>query len=219
MKYGFLSDAHGDLDSLKESFSLLDDADEIIFLGDVAGDRKSEECIQFLREKESTNLLGNHDRWTFELVGLSKESLAFLEGLPLSAEKPEFIALHSDFEQKGGEIFFQYVQSSRDCEKAFAKYNQWLIFIGHSHHPCLNLLKDGRISYIPVAADSSFSLDRDSRYIINVGSARDCAVLFDCGASTLSYRFIARKPGQDLPQKKKGLLGQILGLLRIRKQS
>jgi predicted phosphodiesterase len=190
MRYGFFSDAHGNLDALRTAFGLLGGLDEIFFLGDIAGERESEECITFLKEQHITAVVGNHDRWVFEIRGLSADSLAFLDDLPFSIEKDDFLALHSYYEKIGNDTFYQYVQSTRDCEKAFEKFSQWLIFIGHNHTPNVNCLKDGRLSYIPIEGDTEIKLEKDSRYIITVGTPDKCVVLYDSDEKKIQYRFM-----------------------------
>jgi len=189
VKYGFFSDAHGDFNAVESSLMALHDAEEIIFLGDCAGERDSEKCIRYLREHGITSVSGNHDRWIFEIKSLSCDNLEYLEKLPLSLEREGFLVLHSKYEEKGGEYFFQYVISSRECESVFLHYHHRLVFMGHTHIACVNELRNDKVLYTSVKSDSIITLDKDSRYIINVGMARNCVAVYDSKEDLLQFRF------------------------------
>ena len=83
MLTGFFSDVHGDLASLRRALDLLEAADEIVFLGDVAGGRESCECIRVMQERKIKAVKGNHDMWLFEQVGLPQDCVEALSRLPL----------------------------------------------------------------------------------------------------------------------------------------
>jgi len=214
VKYGFFSDAHGDFSAVEDSIAALSDAEEILFLGDCAGERDSEKCIMSIRERSVTALTGNHDRWIFETKGLSRESLNYLETLPLSLEREGFLAIHSDYDEKGGEIFFQYVQSSHECEKVFSRYSQHIIFMGHTHAACVNQLREGVLSYIPVRCDIALKIDDESRYIINVGMACDCAVFYDSKEKVIHFRFHRRNTIKKSSPARCGLIHRLLNIIQ-----
>lgn len=117
--------------------------------------------------------------------------------------REDFLAQHSEYEEKGGDLFFQYIMSTRECEKAFEKYRYRLIFIGHNHTPGINRLTRGTISYIPVKQDTEISLDPESRYIITVGTPKQCIAIYDSTAKKIMYRFIKDLPAQEVPSRKK----------------
>jgi len=76
---------------VEASFSALCFAEEILFLGDWAGERNSEKYIQSTKERSITAITGNHERWIYETKDLSRENLNYLEALPLSLEKESFL--------------------------------------------------------------------------------------------------------------------------------
>ncbi len=193
MKYGFFSDAHGDLKALEDSVSALHDAEEILFLGDSAGGKESEQCIDSIRTRGIAAVIGNHDKWVFETHSLSRENQSFLDRLPLFLEREEFLALHSVYEERNNEIFFHYAQSSYECEKVFSRYPHRLVFMGHTHISCMNELRDGVIRYIPLKESSMIQLDKGSRYIINTGTAALSVMVYDSAEEKLYIRFHDRE--------------------------
>lgn len=193
MKYGFFSDVHGDLKAVEDSIAALHDAGEILFLGDMSGGRDSQQCIDCIRSRGFTAVQGNHDTWAFETEYLPRESLSYIRSLPLFIEREEFLALHSVYEEKNGEVFFQYAQSSHECEQVFSRYPHRLIFMGHTHTSCLNQLRNGAIRYIPLRESSSVALDKGSRYIINTGIASSSVMIYDPAEETLYIRFHDRE--------------------------
>jgi len=213
VRYGFFSDAHGDFDAVEASVEALHDTEEILFLGDCAGERDSERCIQYLRSHGIMAVTGNHDRWVFETQSLSEGTLTYLQDLPLSLERENFLALHSDYEEKGGECFFQYVQSTHECEIAFSRHPHRLIFMGHTHLACINDLRDGKIVYEPVKSSTVKTLENGFRYLINVGMARDCVTVYDSCADTVEFRFHRPAGGRSDAPKEKGFFRRLFGLL------
>ena len=64
MKYGILSDVHGNIEALKQCVKALQEigVDEFVCLGDTVGyGANPEECAQIVRELTSINVVGNHD--------------------------------------------------------------------------------------------------------------------------------------------------------------
>jgi predicted phosphodiesterase len=189
VRYGFFSDAHGDMKAVENSLSALGDVDEIFFLGDIIGGNDSENCIDCIRSRAIKAVIGNHDTWMCETKTLSPESLSFLESLPVFIEREDFLALHSEYEEVNGEIFFHNVQSSHECLNAFSRHSHHLIFMGHTHRASVNRLQDGVISYIPLKETSVIRLDSNSRYLINTGIASISVMVYDSVEEKLYVRF------------------------------
>ena len=62
MKFGIVSDIHGNVDGLAEAFRLMGDVDEVLCLGDtVSQTRFSNGVVAMLRERGAHMVLGNHD--------------------------------------------------------------------------------------------------------------------------------------------------------------
>lgn len=131
MIYGFLTDVHGDLEALRRALASLGGVDRIVFLGDVAGGPRVPECIELLRPHLA--VCGNHDRWDFELIGLPEVARQYLVGLPVMLEEADFVAVHSDFERSGDDVFYSYIHSQLECQRLLDKLPHRLIFIGHTH--------------------------------------------------------------------------------------
>jgi hypothetical protein len=111
VRYGFLSDVHGDFWALTRALTDLRGT-ERYFLGDVAGGKEVDACIHLLREAKVRSVVGNHDLWDFELLGLCAESLKQLKSWPLELEGPaEFLAVHSLYEEASGKVRFPYIHS------------------------------------------------------------------------------------------------------------
>jgi hypothetical protein len=132
---------------------------------------------------------GNHDRWDFELVGLSSDSRAWLSDLPLELTRPDMLCIHSDYEQSGGNVRFPYILTEEDARRAFARFPQRLIFFGHTHLSQIHELREDRVLFQPVRASWDFPLLADSRYLINVGAASDSVAVYDERLQTVGYRF------------------------------
>jgi len=200
MKYGFFTDVHGDLDALHWVLQSLGEADELYFLGDVCGGREVSGCLDLLRSRQIPCVPGNHDLWEFELTGLSSEHREFLAALPLTRPVDDWLAVHSDYVQDQLGIGFPYIYSQSDAERAFAQFPQRLIFFGHTHASQLHQLRpDGQIHF--QRPRETFRLERDCRYLVNVGAAAQACLLYDSELQCLEYRF--RQPVAAAPAPKK----------------
>ncbi|MBT9588496.1 metallophosphoesterase family protein [bacterium] len=187
MKYGFLSDVHGDLDALERALDCLREADRLVFLGDVLGGRHDRECLARLRAiPDLISVPGNHDLWDCELTGLPSDSQDYLRGLTVEQAVEDWLAVHSDYERgPGGEVRFPYIHSEVDARRAFDHFPQRLIFFGHTHLSQVHRLDpDGRIEF---KRAPGFELAPSSRYLINVGMAAQAVVTFDSAAQRIDY--------------------------------
>ena len=207
MRYGFLTDVHGDLEVLTRALEsltgtprrppqggALEGCDLNFFLGDVAGSgREVEACIRRMRERGVLAVPGNHDLWDFELVGLSAESRDYLKGLPLQRDEADFTAVHSIYEVSGETMRFPYIHSEADARRAFAQFPQRLVFFGHTHLSQVHqLTAAGEVRFLRINQSSQIHLDPTSRYLVNVGAAPDCAVVYDFERQELDYVLFSR---------------------------
>jgi len=70
-RYAIVSDIHSNLESLQHAFTLIDDADELVCLGDVVGyGPNPNECVKMVRERVKHAVLGNHDLAAVENFGV-----------------------------------------------------------------------------------------------------------------------------------------------------
>lgn len=169
---------------------MLADADglgigEILCLGDVVGyGADPGPVLDTLADRASRVAAGNHDHgvagrldlewfnpvarraaeWTSGQ--LSPGQLRYLGELPLRVEIPGAVLVHASPDEPGQ---WRYIVSAEAGAEAFAHFQTPLCFIGHSHVPALWTLRgDGRVSHRRGAG--RVTLDRQSRYLVNVGS-------------------------------------------------
>ncbi|MCH2231473.1 MAG: metallophosphatase family protein [Crocinitomicaceae bacterium] len=75
MKIGLISDIHGNIYNLKETYNYLEGkVDQIYFLGDAIGYLdKGKECINFLIEKNIICIQGNHEQMALGIIDLNEK--------------------------------------------------------------------------------------------------------------------------------------------------
>jgi diadenosine tetraphosphatase ApaH/serine/threonine PP2A family protein phosphatase len=185
MRYAILSDVHGNIESLQRAIALTDDADHLLCLGDIVGyGPNPNECIELLRTRVKSAVLGNHDLAALENFGveyfndaaraaiawtqsvLTEESRAWLNALPYELRYPEFLMVH------GAPVdYFEYILDKRTAAKAFALTDSPLIFIGHTHIAEYWVQEpDGSIGHRHMQHGGELKFEEGRRYIVDVGS-------------------------------------------------
>jgi predicted phosphodiesterase len=177
MKYAIISDVHANLEALQKALQIIDEkkVDEIICLGDVVGyGANPNECVDIVRSRCSTIVLGNHDAaaldtslahdfnaiarkaitWTAE--NLSEESRAFLLSLPMVERKGKILFVHSSPHVPQA---WDYIIDSDDAISAIHHFEERICFIGHTHVPGIYSSR-GRVK----------SISNEEQFIVNVGS-------------------------------------------------
>ncbi|MBX2990034.1 MAG: metallophosphoesterase family protein [Bacteroidetes bacterium] len=177
MRVAILADIHSNLQALAKAFSIIDRSriDEIYCLGDIVGyGANPNECLGLIRERCTLTVLGNHDlaaidtsvahyftkpgriaaEWTHSV--LTPDNIDFLKSLPYSTAKEQATLVHASPHEPEQ---WTYVSSLVLAQKQFPAFATPLCFIGHTHIPfvCGENLK-------------TFSLKKDMRFLINVGS-------------------------------------------------
>ncbi len=158
IKYGLISDIHGDIDALHKALALLDAAGvaKILCAGDLIEHDPvgSEAVVRLIREREIDCVQGNHDKsaemllkWVRDHKGnldilpphrrVSLESLEFLEGLPL--------VRHIEVEGVGitvahGTPWSPYVSlfpsdAPNTFRRAVRESKGDVLIVGHTHYP------------------------------------------------------------------------------------
>lgn len=166
MRIAVLADIHSNLDALRAVLGTLDecDFDQLVVLGDIVGyNARPNECVQLVRERADTVVVGNHDVDAFAgapVIGthsearmaqhwtraqLSTEAASYLVELPRIAIEPgEFVAVHGCY--LNDRHYTGYVTSTmlRANLVAIANNDQWpqLAFCGHTHSPMLGWATD-----------------------------------------------------------------------------
>lgn len=186
MKYGLISDIHGNLEALEAVLVALKEyqLDQILCLGDVIGyGPNPNECIELVREHAAICLIGNHDeaslgrvdlelfnamasqaiKWTTD--SLTEESKQYLSGLTYSRSYGSFMIVHASPDEPRR---WNYILNLEDAANSFDAFEEQTCFIGHSHTPwVIHLQPDDRMR---VRHDYPLLFESDARYLINIGS-------------------------------------------------
>lgn len=199
MRYGIISDIHGNLEALDAVLANLADVDAVLCLGDIVGyGPNPNECVE--RVRALTDLVcvaGNHDlaaigrydqdwfnaharaaiKWTRDR--LAQESRQFLEGLPLTARVSDLTLVHGALPEP-----MDYVTGPVEALATFQALETPICLIGHTHvseYYCLNLSANrqeslARLEHRSLTGGGEINLDPKNRYLINcggVGQPRD----------------------------------------------
>lgn len=186
MKFGIISDIHGNLEALQVVLQEIkkEDCNEIIFLGDIVGyGANPNECIELLRQERVVGVAGNHDYavlnktsiknfnpyaqaailWTQKI--LTKESLWYLDAFLLVNKSYPFHIVHSSPDDPGD---WYYLFTIEDIIPQFNFFSYPVCLVGHTHIPFVVAKRnDGKIEIIK---ENKFELNSGWQYIINVGS-------------------------------------------------
>jgi len=164
--------------------------------------------VEWVRENADIILGGNHDLavvgrtelstfsphayhaclWTRKK--LSEENKDFLMALPYEKEEDGIYWVHSSpFEPEQ----WHYVVSRADGKVNFDHFSARLCFLGHSHRPVI--IEQDSDGEIKDYFSSSWDLQPECRYIINVGSLgqprdgnpKPAFVIYDSDAATLEF--------------------------------
>ncbi len=186
MRYGLISDIHGNLEALTVVINELQkrNVDEVLCLGDIIGyGPDPEECVDLVKRHANVILAGNHDyaamgmldisyfnpharraiEWTSGQI--SDETRKFLKERPLMMVYDDFTIVHATPAEPEK---WNYILSLEDAADNFAHFHNQVCFIGHSHVPVI-IAKDeqGKIS---VRKGPEIQLQDNEKYIINIGS-------------------------------------------------
>lgn len=216
MKYAVISDLHANLSALRHVLSDATKmgAERVVCLGDVVGyGPLPAETVALVRKSASVTLAGNHDDAVsgridasdfIDLAGdaverhraqLSKDDIAWLAALPYTARLDGALAAHGDLADPES---FNYVDSEDAAALNFARTDAQLVFVGHTHTPCIYLTgASGRIYRLE---PQDFVLEDGKRYIVNPGSVGypreadgkclSTYVVYDSAARTVTFRSI-----------------------------
>ena len=204
MRIAIIADIHANLPALQTTLKALERAgyDYLACLGDVVGyGGQPEECCQIVRERADVTVLGNHDaavagRMNYDYYRaaardalrahrrlVSKESLAWLKGLPYEATLGDVRFCHGVPPELEAFDYLFAMGQVQPLIQAFQTQHK-LTFVGHSH-----LCK--AFSYVEDSARevlrTRFVLNDARKYIVSVGSvgqprdydARSCSGIYD----------------------------------------
>jgi predicted phosphodiesterase len=223
MKYGIISDIHGNQEALDVAVRHLEamGVDEFVCLGDVVGyGADPNSCMKIVRGLTNRIVAGNHDHAAVGLTDLqhfnqyAKEAALWtarhldiehqecIKELPLSLSLEHALAVHATPQEPQR---WAYLMTHFQFVASFEHFGQKICFIGHSHQPLL--YEKGSESIGPVN-ETKLSLAQDSRYIINVGSvgqprdndSRLCCCVYD--SSEMTVELVRLEYNVDQAQEK-----------------
>lgn len=216
MRYAIVSDIHANLQAWQAVMADCsgESVDHVICLGDVVGYGPAPaETLAAVRKAACALALGNHDAAAIgtldperfiefaqktskrAALALPEEAKDFLKGCPLILLGEGFAATHGSFLLPDE---YYYVVTERDAELAFKVQPERVLFVGHTHHPCIfeRNEKTGEITKLP---PEDFKLKEGFRYLVNPGSVgfpresdiRAAYVIFDSFADEVVFRRVA----------------------------
>ncbi|UCE17394.1 MAG: metallophosphoesterase family protein [Gemmatimonadota bacterium] len=185
MRYGIISDIHGNREALDVAVRYLESVgvDTFICVGDIVGyGADPTQCLDTVKGLTDAVVAGNHDHaavgrsdienfnqhakmavlWTSEQ--LSGENKDYLGSLPMMLQLDDALIVHSTPFQPEK---WYYLLTHFQFVAAFQQFTERICFIGHSHQPVV--FEKGKQHTGPLQG-ATFSLSDGSRYIINVGS-------------------------------------------------
>jgi len=186
VRYGILSDIHGNIEALETVLGLYQDEgiESFLCVGDIVGyGADPKECLDMIRGLNAVCIAGNHDwavsgklnpvnfnpvakeavMWTQKQ--LSSDDMDFINNLGLIFKNDDLILVHGTLSEP--EYFHYTFYMSEAVGRTFHLMDHNICFIGHTHvpqiivqqdeaAPCLDMLKT---QVIPT-----------KKYIVNVGS-------------------------------------------------
>lgn len=193
MRWAIVSDIHANAVAMRNVLADIASRriDRTICLGDIAGyGPEPSETVELVRKNIDICLSGNHDAAVAGIRGtadfqpiaalaaarhkgmLDAADLKWLAVLPLLhvqksvAGRPAFACTHGDFTNPAA---FNYIIDARDAAASWIVREEPLLFVGHTHDPCVFILgNDGLPRPMPPV---DFTLREGCRYIVNPGSA------------------------------------------------
>jgi predicted phosphodiesterase len=214
VRIAIFSDIHGNLEALEAVLADMEkqNVQEKVCLGDIVGyGPDPAKCLELVREIGCPIVQGNHDQGsvesnedpsfnTYAKAGLehtrkqlNEEQKEFLVRLPMKIEGDGSTFVHASLYDK--EPWF-YICDKGDVACHFEYQTQPVCFCGHTHKPVVWRQTKGKAQELPFTPP--FTLDPDSKYLINVGSVGQSRtlnpdasyVIFDTIARMIEYRLV-----------------------------
>ena len=217
MKTAIISDIHGNYDAFRKVIEDIEKSrvDRVISLGDNIGyGPESDRVVREIIARDIPSVQGNHELAVKDKKYLSwfnpvaRKSLIKTRDL-LSASTIQFIAELEPFLivddcrcvhgfPPDSPLIYMFQASERHKKEIFEQIPERLSFIGHTH--TLEIIGyDGKNMVCHDLAEGVIHLERDKKYIINIGSVgqpRDNSndakyVIWDSSADTIDVRFVS----------------------------
>ena len=212
MKLAVFSDVHGNLEALSAVMRDIESRkiEKLFFLGDAVGyGADPNKCVEIIDAMCEIKLLGNHDYVALGLESarhfnpmaqqsiywtqneLSSESKRRLSDFDMDGTYLDYYMVHATPEEPSE---WNYILDPRDALRNFEYFSQSMCIVGHSHIPCIFMLKEGG-SISMQENPTSFTAERGNRYIVNTGSVgqpRDgvsdaCYLMIDTDLQSFEY--------------------------------
>ncbi|MEM7392073.1 MAG: metallophosphoesterase family protein, partial [Verrucomicrobiota bacterium] len=189
MRYALVSDIHANQQAWEAVSKDIDQVgvDQVICLGDIVGYGPAPvRVLESVYAKSTHFVLGNHDavvggrldpeffydearfiiEWTQK--NLNKFARDFFAEVPMIVQDDAFLCVHAEAAVPDR---YDYIFEPHEAVESFAACEQQLIFVGHTHCPCVMLKQEDAD---PVyRAGNDFNLQDECRYLVNVGSVGD----------------------------------------------
>jgi len=212
MRVALISDIHSNWEALEavERDIRRQRVEDVVCLGDIVGyGADPGPCLDFIREKKWACILGNHDEaaaGTMELEGyselarvgmayarrmLGKEQKRWLATRPRTAKMHNAHLVHSSLNEPEQ---WHYVIDELAAELNFLEQRLPVCFYGHTHVSCIWERMEDSMSL--ETGPRARTLNRSSRYLINVGSVgqprdrnpRACYAIWDPSEDRVIFR-------------------------------
>lgn len=186
MKYGIISDIHGNLEALLAVIPHILDLDKVIVLGDIVGyGPMPNECCEKVRGFSSIVVAGNHDlaaifkkdiRWfnpyakaaiEWTQRKLTRENKEWLALLPLKASLENLLFTHGSLRNYTDEYIFKEAEALANLSLLS---NNEVLFVGHTHVPYVFLENDSLYTKSILENEVIFLSKSSKKCIINPGS-------------------------------------------------
>ncbi len=186
MKYGIISDIHGNLEALNAVLAKCEELGVMQYIcgGDLVGyNANPSECLEIVRSLPMAAMVkGNHDEeasissdlsefnpqaakaieWT--RGQLSDEQKEFLANLPYKSRAGRITVVHASLDEPEQ---WGYVMDSYAAEASLAYQYSQICFYGHSHVPMAFDRNNGEIKMME---STTFVVEPGHKYLINPGS-------------------------------------------------
>ena len=185
MRYGILSDIHGNFEALQAVTDLCKEegVKDILCLGDIVGyGANPKECLDIIRELKAVCIAGNHDwavsgkldpvyfnpvakeavSWTQNQ--LSSEDMDFLNNLGLIFKNDDLILAHGTLNDPE---LFHYMIHMSDATETFHLMDRPICFVGHTHAPNIIIQTEDEAR---CDEPLKVNVDQQRKHIVNVGS-------------------------------------------------
>lgn len=189
MRYGIISDIHGNLaafEKVNEQLKQLD-LDDVWFLGDVVGyGPYPNECIDLLVSISGKGVCGNHDlgvqdripihdfnyegqraiEWIKRVI--NENSLKHLSGYSNKISPvPSVTLVHGS----PSNPTWEYIRTLSQVKDNFSHFRTKLCFFGHTHIPVIyESTSEGLCQALEFEKESIVKLNPESKYLVNPGS-------------------------------------------------